>query len=75
LHIFLCTRYCDGFVYGEKNDRYICPNNKILKGNGKIVDDGKGNPVKKYFLSEVTVINAHYKKIASAIKQNKEDTT
>jgi transposase len=38
-----------GFVYDEKNDRYICPNNKILKGNGKIVDDGKGNPVKKYF--------------------------
>jgi len=37
------------FVYDEKNDRYICPNNKILKGNGKIVDDGKGNPVKKYF--------------------------
>jgi hypothetical protein len=39
----------EGFVYDEKNDRYICPNNKILKGNGKIVDDGKGNPVKKYF--------------------------
>jgi transposase len=39
----------EGFLYDEKNDRYICPNNKILKGNGKIVDDGKGNPVKKYF--------------------------
>ena len=39
----------EGFIYDEKNDRYICPNNKILKGNGKIVDDGKGNPVKKYF--------------------------
>jgi hypothetical protein len=39
----------EGFVYDEQNDRYICPNNKILKGNGKIVDDGKGNPVKKYF--------------------------
>ena len=39
----------EGFVYDENNDWYICPNNKILKGNGKIVDDGKGNPVKKYF--------------------------
>jgi transposase len=39
----------EGFIYDEKNDRYICPNNKILKGKGKIVDDGKGNPVKKYF--------------------------
>ena len=39
----------EGFVYDKKNDWYICPNNKILKGNGKIVDDGKGNPVKKYF--------------------------
>jgi len=39
----------EGFVYDEKNDWFICPNNKILKGNGKIVDDGKGNPVKKYF--------------------------
>ena len=39
----------EGFVYDEKNDRYTCPNNKILKSNGKIVDDGKGNPVKKYF--------------------------
>ncbi len=39
----------EGFVYDEQNDRYICPNNKILKGNGKIADDGQGNPVKKYF--------------------------
>src|SRR4051812_23911619 len=39
----------EGFIYDMKNDRYICSNNKILKGNGKIVDDGKGNPVKKYF--------------------------
>lgn len=39
----------EGFVYDEKNDWYVCPNNKILKGSGRIVDDGKGNPVKKYF--------------------------
>lgn len=39
----------EGFVYDEQHDYYICPNNKILKGNGKIADDGKGNPVRKYF--------------------------
>ncbi len=39
----------EGFVYDEKNDWYVCPNNKILKGSGRIVDDGKGNPMKKYF--------------------------
>lgn len=39
----------EGFVYDEKNDWYVCANNKILKGSGRIVDDGKGNPVKKYF--------------------------
>ena len=39
----------EGFVYDEDNDYYICPNNKILKGSGRIVDDGRGNPVRKYF--------------------------
>jgi transposase len=38
----------EGFVYDEQSDCYICPNNKLLKGSGRIVDDGKG-PVKKYF--------------------------
>jgi hypothetical protein len=39
----------EGFVYDEQNDWYTCRNNKILKGSGRIVDDGKGHPVKKYF--------------------------
>ncbi len=39
----------EGFVYDEKNDWYLCPNNKILKGSGRIVDDGRGHPVRKYF--------------------------
>lgn len=39
----------EGFVYDEQRDCYICPNNKILKGCGRIVDDGKGNPVRKYY--------------------------
>lgn len=39
----------EGFVYDEKNDCYICPNNKILKGSGHIVDDGRGHPIRKYF--------------------------
>lgn len=39
----------EGFVYDEQKDCYICPNNKILKGSGRIVDDGRGHPVKKYF--------------------------
>jgi transposase len=39
----------ENFIYDEKNDVYICPNNKILKGSGRVVDDGKGNAVKKYF--------------------------
>jgi hypothetical protein len=38
-----------GFVYDEANDWYICPNNKILKGSGRVVDDGRGHPVRKYF--------------------------
>ena len=37
------------FIYDEKNDVYICPNNKILKGSGQAVDDSKGHLVKKYF--------------------------
>jgi transposase len=39
----------EGFVYDEQRDCYICPNNKVLKGSGRIVDDGKGNPSRKYF--------------------------
>jgi transposase len=39
----------EGFIYDEDNDYYICPNNKILKGSGRIVDDGRGHPVRKYF--------------------------
>lgn len=42
-------RGSEGFIYDEKNDWYICRNNKILKGSGRIVDDGRGHPVKKYF--------------------------
>ncbi len=38
----------EGFVYDEEKDCYICPNNKVLKGSGRIVDDGQG-PVRKYF--------------------------
>jgi transposase len=39
----------EGFIYDEQNDWYVCRNNKLLKGSGRIVDDGKGHPVKKYF--------------------------
>ena len=39
----------EGFIYDEQNDWYICRNNKLLKGSGRIVDDGKGHPVRKYF--------------------------
>lgn len=39
----------EGFIYDSNNDWYICQNNKILKGNGKAVDDGRGHLVKKYF--------------------------
>lgn len=39
----------EGFTYDEINDWYICRNNKLLKGSGRIVDDGRGHPVKKYF--------------------------
>lgn len=39
----------EGFVYDEEKDHYICPNNKVLKGSGRIVDDGRGHPVRKYF--------------------------
>jgi len=39
----------EGFIYDEINDWYICRNNKLLKGSGRIVDDGRGHPVKKYF--------------------------
>ena len=37
----------EGFIYDEQKDWYICPNNKILKGEA--VDDGRGHLVKKYF--------------------------
>lgn len=39
----------EGFIYNEQNDWYICRNNKLLKGSGRVVDDGRGHPVKKYF--------------------------
>jgi transposase len=39
----------EGFVYDEQNDWYICRNNKLLKGSGRVVDDGRGHPVRKYF--------------------------
>lgn len=39
----------EGFVYDEENDWYVCPHNKILKGSGRVVDDGRGHPVRKYF--------------------------
>lgn len=39
----------EGFIYDEINDWYICRNNKLLKGSGRVVDDGRGHPVKKYF--------------------------
>ena len=39
----------EGFVYDEQRDCYICPNDKILKGSGRIADDGKGNPVRRYY--------------------------
>jgi len=39
----------EGFIYDEQNDWYICQNNKLLKGSGRVVDDGRGHPVKKYF--------------------------
>lgn len=39
----------EGFTYDQENDCYICPNKKILKGSGRIVDDGRGHPVRKYF--------------------------
>lgn len=39
----------EGFLYDEQNDCYICRNNKILKRSGRVVDDGIGHAVKKYF--------------------------
>lgn len=39
----------EGFIYDEQNDWYICRNNKLLKGKGEAVDDGRGHLVKKYF--------------------------
>ena len=39
----------EGFIYDEEHDWYICRNNKRLKGSGRIADDGKGHPVRKYF--------------------------
>jgi transposase len=39
----------EGFEYDEQNDWYICANNKLLKGSGRVVDDGRGHLVKKYF--------------------------
>jgi len=28
----------EGFIYDEANDWYICRNNKLLKGSGRVVD-------------------------------------
>lgn len=39
----------EGFIYDEVNDWYTCRNNKLLKGKGEAVDDGRGHLVKKYF--------------------------
>lgn len=39
----------EGFIYDAQNDWYTCGNNKVLKGSGRVVDDGRGHPVKKYF--------------------------
>ena len=39
----------EGFIYDKQNDWYTCGNNKLLKGSGRVVDDGRGHPVKKYF--------------------------
>jgi transposase len=39
----------EGFTYDEQNDWYICRNNKLLKGSGRAVDDGRGHQVKKYY--------------------------
>ena len=39
----------EGFTYDEANDWYICRNNKLLKGSKRVVDDGRGHAVKKYF--------------------------
>ncbi len=39
----------EGFIYDGQHDWYICKNNKLLKGSGRVVDDGRGHPVKKYF--------------------------
>ncbi len=39
----------DVFIYFEQNDWYICRNNKLLKGKGEAVDDGRGHLVKKYY--------------------------
>ncbi len=39
----------EGFMYDERNDWYVCPNNKILKGKREAVDDGRGHLVKKYY--------------------------
>jgi hypothetical protein len=39
----------EGFIYDEPNDYYICLNNKLLKGKGEAVDDGRGHLVKKYY--------------------------
>ncbi|HVE61109.1 MAG TPA: IS1182 family transposase [Chitinophagaceae bacterium] len=39
----------EGFIYDEAKDWYICRNNKLLKGSGRVVDDGRGHPVRKYF--------------------------
>jgi transposase len=52
----------EGFVYDEKNDWYICQNNKILKGSGKAVDDGRGHFVKKYFSLQSDCKNCQLRK-------------
>jgi transposase len=52
----------EGFIYDEANDWYICRNNKLLKGSGRVVDDGRGHLVKKYFSLQSDCTNCPIRK-------------
>lgn len=58
----------EGFIYDEQNDWYICQNNKILKGSGRVVDDGRGHLVKKYFSLQSDCKNCPLRKICISDK-------